>query len=82
MMLNDLEKGYLRTFWENEGMKNVVFKFLNQNFEVRPIKGRDDEIGQEVRAMWRAREIVSEAFMEMGTFEVPKDKGRKENQAR
>jgi hypothetical protein len=81
--LSDIEKDLLREFWGNASMRDTVYRMLNQNFEVAPMQNvSDDQIGQEVRAMWKARQIVQLAFNEISTLETPKDKGRKENQAR
>ena len=76
---SDLELDLLRQFWQNSEMRDVVFKVLTQDFSIPPDPKLDDkQIGEKLRAIWAARDMVKAAFQEIETFnqkvEIPKTK--------
>ena len=80
----DLEIESLRQFWSNYEMREVLFKVLTQEFHVPPdSKLNNEQIGEKLRAIWAARDMVKSAFNEIETFNLKADIPKyKLNQAR
>ena len=75
-MVSDREKSLIAQFVSNQELVDVVKRFLvPRGFSIR-LDMTNEVIGAEHRARERARELVDEAFRELGTYraaEVPND---------
>ena len=79
MKYTDLEIEMLRQFWTNTEMRETLFKVLTQEFYVPPDnKLNNEQIGEKLRAIWAARDMVKSAFNEIEMYnlktEIPQTK--------
>lgn len=64
--MSNLEKDLLKIFWENEPLREAVRKALESKFEIKPnYEKSNQDIGENVRALWLAKDLVMEAFIEI-----------------
>lgn len=79
-MLQDKE--LLAEFWKNEPTREAVRKALEIKLEVIPdFNKTNEEIGENVRALWAAKNMVREAFIEIESQQQIKVE-EKQNSAR